>query len=67
MRDEYSFSNSRPNPYVGRVRRPVTMNIDQANIDYFKEESSRTGVPYQTIINMFLTECREQERHLTFA
>lgn len=67
MRDEYNFSNSRPNPYVGRVRRPVTMNIDQANIDYFKEESSRTGVPYQTIINMFLTECREQERHLTFA
>ena len=43
------------------------MNIDQANIDYFKEVSSRTGVPYQTIINMFLTECREQERHLTFA
>lgn len=67
MRDEYNFSNSRPNPYVGRVRRPVTMNIDQANIDYFKEESSRTGVPYQTIINMFLTECREQKRHLTFA
>lgn len=66
MREEYDFSNSRPNPYAERVRRPVTMNIDQANIDYFKEESMRTGVPYQTIINMFLTECREQGKHLTF-
>lgn len=67
MREEYDFSDSRPNPYAGRVRRPVTMNIDAANIDYFKAESARTGVPYQTIINMFLTQCREQGKHLSFA
>lgn len=67
MREEYDFSNSRPNPYVGRLRKPVTMNLDVANIEYFKAESARTGVPYQTIINMYLTECREQEKHLTFS
>ena len=67
MPAEVDFSNSIPNPYIGRLRRRITMNIDGENIDYFKAESARTGVPYQVIINMYLTECREQGRHLTFA
>lgn len=67
LREEYDFSNSRPNPYVDRLRRPVTMNLDVANIDYFKAESARTGVPYQVIINMYLTQCRENKKHLTFS
>ena len=67
MPAEVDFSNSIPNPYIGKVRRRVTMNIDGENIDYFKAESGRTGVPYQVIINMFLTECREQGKHLAFS
>ena len=67
MREEYDFSEGRPNPYAGRVRRPVTMNLDVANVEYFKAEAARTGVPYQTIINMYLTECREQGKRLSFA
>lgn len=67
MPAEIDFSDSRPNPYAGRLRRPVTMNIDVENIAYFKEEARRTGVPYQTIINMYLTQCREQGKHLAFA
>lgn len=67
MRDEYDFSEARPNPYAKGAKRPVTMNIDVATIDYFKEESRRTGVPYQTIINMFLGQCAAEHKHLTFA
>lgn len=67
MREEYDFSDSRPNPYVGRLRRRVTMNLDDENVDYFKEEARRTGVPYQTLINLYLTECRQSKRRLTFA
>ena len=67
MPSEVDFSDSVANPYVGRVRRRVTINIDGENVDYFKAESARTGIPYQTIINMYLTECREQENHLAFA
>lgn len=66
MPAEVDFSNSIPNPYIERLRKPVTMNLDVANIDYFKAESARTGVPYQVIINMYLTECREQGKHLAF-
>ena len=67
MPAEVDFSESVPNPYVGRARKRVTINIDSENIDYFKAEAARTGVPYQTIINMYLTECREQGRHLSFS
>lgn len=67
MPAEIDFSESVPNPYVGRTRRRVTINIDAENVEYFKAEASRTGVPYQTLINLYLTECREQGRHLSFA
>lgn len=67
MPPEVDFSASVANPYVGRVRRRVTINIDGENVDYFKAEAERTGVPYQTIINMYLTECREQGKRLAFA
>lgn len=66
MPAEVDFSDSIPNPYIGKVRRRVPMNIDGENIDYFKAEAARTGVPYQVIINMYLTECRVQKKHLAF-
>ena len=51
MRAEYDFTDSKPNPYAKRLRRPVTMRIDVEAIDYFKEEAARTGIPYQNLIN----------------
>lgn len=67
MKAEYDFDGSRANPYVKKLRKPVTMNLDVDIIEYFKEESARTGVPYQTIINLFLAQCVEEGRHLTFS
>ena len=54
--------------YVSELepRRHVTMNTDGEKVDYFKAEAARTDVPHQVIINMYLTECREQKRHLAF-
>ena len=56
-------------PYVLelKLRRRVTMNTDGENIDYFKAEAARTDVPYQVIINMYLTVRHMQKRHLAFA
>ncbi len=64
---EVDFSKSTPNPYAGRTRRRITINIDADTVEYFKEESRRTGVPYQTIINLFLGECAAQRKRLTLA
>lgn len=67
MPAEVDFSASVPNPYADRVRRRVTINIDGPTVDYFKDEARRTGVPYQTIINLYLGQCAKEQRHLALA
>lgn len=67
MKAEYDLTNARPNPYVEKLRRPVTMNLDAFAIDYFKREADRTGIPYQRLINLYLVQCAREEKHLTFA
>ena len=49
MKDEHDFSNARPNPYVDKLRRPVTLNLDTYGIGYFKREADRAGLPYQRL------------------
>ena len=63
---EVDFSQSIPNLYVSKVRRRIAINCDSETVDYFKVESARTGVPYQTIINLYPAECREQDDYLDF-
>jgi predicted DNA binding CopG/RHH family protein len=67
MPAEVDFSESVANPYAGKTRKRITINIDASTLDYFKDEAARTGVPYQTIINLYLAECRQQNKRLTFA
>ncbi len=67
MKAEYDLTNARPNPYIEKLRRPVTMNLDTFAIDYFKREADRTGIPYQRLINLYLVQCAREEKRLTFA
>ena len=67
MRDDYDFSNSRPNPYVKKLKQQVTIRLDVDTIAYFKQQSIVTGVPYQTLINLYLSDCVDNKRTLTFA
>lgn len=64
MREEYDFSNARKNPYVKRQKRQITINIDADTIDYFKAQSERSGIPYQTLINLYLSDCAAKQRQL---
>lgn len=66
MNPEYDFTNAQPNPYSKKLRRPVTLNLDVYVIDYFKRESDRTGIPYQRLINTYLVQCANEEKHLEF-
>lgn len=67
MLDNYDFSNSKPNPYVKRERKAVTMNLDTTVIDYFKSMAAETGMPYQSLINLYLTQCAQEKKRLRFA
>ena len=64
MREEYDIQslNPRKNPYSNRLKKQVTINIDADAIDYFKSLSSDIGVPYQTLINMYLVDCVRNNR-----
>ncbi len=64
MRDEYDFSNARKNPYVKKQKRQITINIDADTIDYFKAQSDTSGIPYQTLINLYLADCAAKRKQL---
>ena len=64
MREEYDFSNAKKNPYAAQLKRQITINIDRATIDYFKAQSESVGIPYQTLINLYLRDCAVNKRQL---
>lgn len=57
MRREYDFTKARPNPYASRLKRAVTIRLDEPTIAYFKELADETGIGYQTLINSYLKDC----------
>jgi uncharacterized protein (DUF4415 family) len=57
MRKEYDFSAARKNPYAARLKKQITIRLDQDAIDYFKAISSEVGIPYQSLINLYLRDC----------
>jgi len=64
MREEYDFSKSRENEYAKKLKKQITINIDGDTIDYFKTQSEQLGIPYQTLINLYLSDCAIQNRQL---
>ena len=67
MRKHYDFSKAKPNPYARRLKQQVTIRLDQDTIGYFKNLSEETGVPYQTLINLYLRECASSGKKLSIA
>jgi predicted DNA binding CopG/RHH family protein len=64
MRAEYDFGASKPNPYAKRLKRQITIRIDESAIDYFKTQAADTGIPYQSLINLYLTDCAANHKTL---
>lgn len=65
MRKQYDFSRAKRNPYAKRLKRQVTIRLDEATIGYFKGLSEETGVRYQTLINLYLRDCATSGRKLS--
>ena len=66
MRDEYNIRelNPRKNPYASRLKKQITINIDGSTIDYFKSMAAADGIPYQTLINLYLGDCADNRRKI---
>ena len=65
MRKEYDFAKSRKNPYVSQLKKQITIRLDQDSIDYFKTVSEEVGIPYQSLINLYLRDCAASRRKLS--
>ena len=59
MEDEYDLSSmvARKNPYANKLKKSVTMRLDEEVIAYFKSMAEESGVPYQSLINLYLQDC----------
>ena len=66
MREEYNIEdlNPRKNPYTKRLKKQITINIDNDTVDFFKEQSEESGIPYQTLINLYLSDCARNKKQL---
>jgi uncharacterized protein (DUF4415 family) len=64
MRKEYDFSKSKKNTYSKRLKKQITIRIDNDTIDYFKSLSDEMGIPYQNLINLYLSDCAQSHRKL---
>lgn len=57
MKKTYDFSKGKRTPYAKRLKRQVTIRLEEPTLEYFKELAEETGLPYQTLINLFLRDC----------
>ena len=66
MREHYDFSKmkGKKNPYIKFLKQPVTMRLDKDSVDYFKSLAEESGIPYQTLINLYLRDCAANARKL---
>ena len=64
MRNEYDFSKARKNPYAAQLKKPITIRLDEDSITYFKTISEEVGIPYQSLINLYLRDCATTNRKL---
>ena len=64
MRKEYDFSKmkSRRNPYAKQLKKQISIKLNNETIEYFKQLSKEKGIPYQTLINMYLSECAAKHK-----
>jgi predicted DNA binding CopG/RHH family protein len=66
MKAEYDLSKmkSRKNPYAAKLKKPVTMRLSEDVIGYFKQMADEAGVPYQSLINLYLRDCVMSHRKI---
>lgn len=64
MKKTYDFSKSRKNPYARALKRPITIRLEPQTLDYFKALAVETGLPYQSLINLYLRDCADRHRKL---
>ena len=66
MKKEYDFSKGKKNPYESKLKKQITINLNEEVLTYFKAMSDETGIPYQSLINLYLLDCVNNKKTLKF-
>jgi uncharacterized protein (DUF4415 family) len=64
MKKNYDFSKAVKNPYAKRLKRQLTLQLDEDTITYFQDMAKDLAIPYQTLMNMYLRECADSRKRL---
>ena len=64
MRKEYDFTQGKLNPYVKKLRRQISIRIDIDTINFFKKQAEETGIAYQNLINLYLSDCATHSKQI---
>ncbi len=64
MKKKYDFSKSVKNPYLKKPKKQLTIRLDEDTIDYFRGLSEESGIPYQSLINLYLRDCAAENKKL---
>lgn len=64
MKKHYDFSVARRNPYAKQLKKQITIRLEESTLGYFKGLAEENGIPYQTLINMYLRDCAANRKHL---
>ncbi len=64
MRKHYDFSKAKRNPYAKRLKKEVTLRLDERTVEYFEALSEETGIPYRALINLYLRDCTAHQKKL---
>ena len=67
MRKEYDFSAAKKNPYASQLKKQITIRLDEDAITYFKTVSDEVGIPYQSLINLYLRDCAATHKKLNLS
>ncbi|MCP4556348.1 MAG: BrnA antitoxin family protein [Herbaspirillum sp.] len=65
MRKSYDFSKGKKNPYANRLKKQITIRLEEGTLEFFKDLAEDVGVPYQTLINLYLRDCAASNRRLS--
>ena len=64
MKKEYDFSDSKKNPYAKKLKKQISIRLDEDTIGYFKNLAEDTGIVYQNLINLYLRDCAVKHKKL---
>ena len=64
MKKRYDFSKSIKNPYLKKAKKQLTIRLDEDTIDYFRSLAEESGIPYQSLINLYLRDCASENKRL---